>query len=139
MGGVTPKLGAMAFLAVATILISPGIARAAGQFDGNWVLDASGAGGRGGAESGGAQTCPAFRVPLQIKDNQIAGNYTRSASNELVASPRGTPLKGSVQPDGSFTLQWEAYSATGKITSNTMTATWRGQCGTRSATGTRVQ
>ena len=83
--------------------------------------------------------CPDFRIPFQIRDNQITGNYARSVSNEIVASPKGTPMQGNVGPDGSFTLRWQAYNVSGKITGSTLVATWRGQCGTRSATGTRVQ
>jgi hypothetical protein len=142
MASVTAKFGAMAFLAVATIFLSSGIARAAGPFDGNWVLNASGAGGQISQEGGGGgSACSDFRIPLQIRENQISGNYARSPSSptEIVASASGSPMKGSVQPDGSFTMQWEAYNVTGKISGNTMVATWRGQCGTRSATGTRVQ
>ena len=48
-------------------------------------------------------------------------------------------MKGSVEPDGTFNMQWEAYKVTGKIEGNTLVANWTGQCGQRSATGTRVQ
>jgi hypothetical protein len=121
--------------------VSPGIGRAAGQFDGNWVLNAKGSGGMTSQEGSGGTSCSDFRIPFQITDNQIAGKYSRSTSNptEIVASPTGTPLSGSVQPDGTFTMKWEAYNVSGKIAGNTLTATWRGQCGERTATGTRVQ
>jgi hypothetical protein len=140
MVGIPAKFGTVALLAVTTAIISPGIVRAAGPFDGNWVLSAAGAGGRQG-ELGGDTACSDFRIPFRINDNQIAGTYSRSTSNptEVVASPTGTPMTGSVQPDGTFTMRWEAYNLSGKIAGNTMTATWRGQCGERSATGTRVQ
>jgi hypothetical protein len=142
MVSVRAKFGTVALLTIATVFVSPGIVRAAGQYDGNWVLSASGAGGRTSQEGGGGGTaCSDFRLPFRIADNQIAGTYSRSTSSptEIVASPTGSPMTGSVQPDGSFTMKWEAYDVSGKITGNTLVATWRGQCGERSATGTRVQ
>jgi hypothetical protein len=142
MTGITAKFGTLALLTLATAFVVPDVVRAAGPFDGNWVLSATGAGGRTSQEGGGGGTaCSDFRIPFQISDNRIAGKYARSNSNptEIVASPTGSPLTGSVQPDGTFTMKWEAYDVSGKITGNTLTATWRGQCGQRSATGTRVQ
>ena len=142
MVGISAKLGSVALLAIGIGIVSPGIVRAAGPFDGNWVLSAVGAGGRTSQEGGGGGTaCSDFRIPFQISNNQIAGKYSRSNSNptEIVASPTGSPLTGNVQPDGTFSMKWEAYNVSGKITGNTLTATWRGQCGQRSATGTRVQ
>lgn len=140
MAHLKTKLGTVALLAIAAAFVTPGMVRAAGQFDGNWVLNASGAGGRMSQE-GGAQVCSDFRLPFRIANNQISGTYARSPSTptEIVASPRGTPMKGTVMPDGSFTMQWERYNVSGKITGNTLTATWTGVCGLRSATGTRVQ
>lgn len=142
MVDVRAKFAAVALLTIATAFVSPGIVRAAGQYDGNWVLSATGAGGRTSQEGGGGGTaCSDFRIPFRISDNQITGTYARSASNptEVVASPTGSPMTGSVQPDGTFNVKWEAYNLSGKITGSTMVATWRGQCGERSATGTRVQ
>jgi len=139
---IPAKFGTVALLSIATVFTSPGIVRAAGPFDGNWVLSATGAGGRTSQEGGGGGTaCSDFRIPFRISDNQITGTYARSASNptEVVASPTGSPMTGSVQPDGTFNVKWEAYNLSGKITGSTMVATWRGQCGERSATGTRVQ
>jgi hypothetical protein len=140
MACITVRLGTAALLAIATAFVVPGASRAAGSFDGNWVLNASGSGGRLSQE-GGSQVCSDFRLPFQIRDNQISGNYARSPSSpsEIVASPRGTPMKGNVMPDGTFNMQWERYNVTGKITGNALVATWTGQCGPRSATGTRVQ
>jgi hypothetical protein len=111
------------------------------QYDGNWVLTAPGAGGRLTGTSGGVeQACSDFRLPFQIRNNQIVGNATRSndLSTEIVASPNGAPITGTVQPDGTFNVQWERFNITGKITGNTLVANWTGQCGPRSATGTRV-
>jgi hypothetical protein len=141
MVDVRAKFAAVALLTIATAFVSPGIVRAAGQFDGNWVLNASGSGGMTSQEGSGGTACSDFRIPFQITDNQIAGKYSRSTSNptEIVASPTGTPLTGSVQPDGTFNMKWEAYNVSGKINGATLTATWRGQCGERTATGTRVQ
>jgi len=111
------------------------------QYDGNWVLTAPGVGGRLGGTSGGVeQACSDFRLPFQVRDNQIVGNAARSSDlpTEIVASPTGTPIKGSVQPDGTFNVQWETFNISGKITGDTLVANWTGQCGPRSATGTRV-
>jgi hypothetical protein len=142
MVSIPAKFGTVALFTIATVFVSPGIVRAAGPFDGNWVLSATGAGGRTSQEGGGGGTaCSDFRIPFQISDNKIAGTFTRSTSNptEIVASPTGTPMTGTVQPDGTFEMKWEAYNVSGKITGSTMAAMWRGQCGERSATGTRVQ
>jgi hypothetical protein len=142
MVGVPAKLASVALLAGVIGIVSPGVVRAAGPFDGNWVLTAAGSGGRTSQEGGaGGTACSDFRIPFQISDNQIVGRYARSSSDptEIVASPSGSPMSGTVQPDGAFTMKWEAYDVSGKITGNTLTATWRGQCGQRSATGTRVQ
>lgn len=111
------------------------------RYDGNWVLTAPGAGGRLTGTSGGVeQACSDFRLAFQVRDNQIVGNAARSPDlpTEIVASPTGSPVKGSVQPDGTFNAQWESFNITGKITGNTLVANWTGQCGPRSATGTRV-
>ncbi len=138
MEGIPAKSVAVALLTIATAFISPGIVRAAGPFDGNWVLNAAGAGGR--SESGGI-ACSAFRIPLHISNNRISGTYARSPSKptEIVANPKGSPMTGTVQPDGSFTMKWEAYNVSGKLSGNSLTAAWTGQCGQRSATGSRVQ
>ena len=142
MVDITAKFASVALLAIATSAVLPVTVRAAGPYDGNWVLNAAGAGGRTSQEGGGGGTaCSDFRIPFRISDNQITGTYARSTSNptEVVASPTGSPMTGSVQPDGAFNMNWEAYNLSGKITGSTMVATWRGQCGERSATGTRVQ
>jgi hypothetical protein len=142
MVDITAKFASVALLAIATSAVLPVTVRAAGPYDGNWVLNAAGAGGRTSQEGGGGGTaCSDFRIPFRISNNQIVGKYSRSSTDptEIVASPTGSPMSGSVRPDGTFTMKWEAYNVSGKITGNTLTATWRGQCGQRSATGTRVQ
>jgi hypothetical protein len=140
MASLRTTFGTAALLAVATAFVSPGVGRAAGPFDGNWVLNAAGSGGRA-AGGGDEQACSDFRLPMKISDNQISGNYSRSPStpSEIVPSPTGSPMKGAVQPDGSFSVQWESFNITGKITGNALVANWTGQCGPRSAQGTRVQ
>ena len=140
MASLRTIFGTAAFLAIATTFVSPGIGRAAGPFDGNWVINAAGSGGRT-PESGNDQTCSDFRLPMQITDNKISGKYSRSPStpNEIMPSPTGSPMTGTVQPDGSFTMHWQSFNVTGKITGNALVANWSGQCGPRSAQGTRVQ
>ena len=139
MASIPAKFGTAALLAFAIAFVSPGLVRAAGPYDGNWVLTASGAGGRL-PDLGAEQACSNFRLPFQIRDNQVVGNASRSADNptNIVASPSGSPVTGSVQPDGSFNAQWQDFAINGKITGNTLTANWNGQCGERTATGTRV-
>ena len=46
MTRVTAKFGTATLLAIATGFVSFDVARAAGPFDGNWVLSAGGAGRR---------------------------------------------------------------------------------------------
>ena len=142
MASVPAKFGTAAVLALATAFASPAIVRAAGPYDGNWVLTAPGVGGRTGtgSESGIEQACSDFRLAFQVRDNQVVGNAARSNDlpTEIVASPKGTPMKGNVKPDGTFNVQWEGYNITGVITGNTLAANWNGQCGHRTATGTRV-
>jgi hypothetical protein len=140
MASLRTIFGTAALLAIATVFVSPSVGRAAGPFDGNWVLNAAGSGGRS-AEGGDEQACSDFRLPMQISDNKISGTYSRSPStpSEIVPSPTGTPMTGTVQPDGSFAVQWQSFNITGKITGNALVANWTGQCGPRSAQGTRVQ
>jgi hypothetical protein len=141
MASIHAKLGTAAVLAIAAVFVSPGVVRAAGPFDGNWVINAHGAGGREGGPAGGNEAeCSAFRLPVQIKDNQVIGTYRRSSSvpTEIVPSQTGSPAKGIVLSDGTFNVQWDSYNLTGKITGNTLVAYWTGQCGPRSATGSKV-
>jgi len=140
MINVFAKCGMTALLTCATVVLSPGLAGAAGQFDGTWVIDAPASGGR---TVEGRPTCPALRLPIQVSNNQISGNLARSTANrtEVVASQgRGSsPIRGSVLADGTFAADWQNFHIAGKITGDTMTAYWNGQCGPRSAQGTRVQ
>ena len=137
---VFEECGAAALLACATLFLSPGVAGAAGPFDGTWVIDAPASGGR---TVEGRATCPALRMPIQIVNSKISGNLARSTSNrtEVVASQgRGSsPIRGSILTDGTFAADWQNFHIAGKITRDTMTAYWNGQCGPRSAQGTRVQ
>lgn len=93
------------------------------------------------ATGAGAQVCSAFRLPFEIKNNQVVGTLTRSTARptEIIASRRGTPVKGSVLEDGTFAVQWQNFNIAGKITGDTLVAYWNGQCGPRSATGSRVR
>ncbi len=140
MASLRATCGTAALLAIATAFVSPTVGRAAGPFDGNWVINAAGSGGRT-PESGNDQACSDFRLPMQISDNMISGTYARSPSTptEIVPSPTGSPMTGTVQPDGSFTMQWQSFNVTGKISGNALVANWSGQCGPRLAQGSRVQ
>lgn len=118
----------------------PPAANPAAPYDGTWVFDAPAAGGTG--QSTGLSGCEALRLPLKIVNNQVTGSLERSrygnARVEPGKGPRAQPVTGSVTPDGTLTAQWEGYRATGKMTGNTAQLQWRGQCGQRVATGTRM-
>jgi hypothetical protein len=47
----------------------------------------------------------------------------------MLMSRRGRPPQGTVQPDGSFTTQWENYRGTGELAGNTAEMSWSGECG----------
>jgi hypothetical protein len=130
---------AVAAVSAATILAAP--ARAAGPFDGSWVIDVP-------ASASAAQradaNCPALRLPVKIADNQVSGSLTRVPSTgggqgvQQGTGRASAPVTGTVQADGSVTAQWEGYKASGKLAGDGGTVTIVGQCGPRKATATRV-
>lgn len=126
-------------LAVAALLATALPGYAAEQYDGSWVADAPAAGGVGAGTSV-PTGCEAVRIPFKVSDNQISGNLERSTygTGRVQANPSGTPITGTVQPDGSFNAQWQNYHATGKLVGNKVEVHWNGECGPRVATGTRV-
>jgi hypothetical protein len=112
---------------------------AAGPYDGNWVLDFPAA---GASNVEGHSSCAAVRLPIQISNNQISGGLARTGVGNGVTSGSGSsaqPVTGQVQPDGTFNMSWQRYTATGKLTSAQGQATVaRSQCGPRQGTAVRV-
>lgn len=125
--------------AIVTLPMFPSLA--AGPYDGTWQVDAAPAGNSGTNTTGSAQ-CEGIRVQFQVKDNQVQGSLARSpyGGNRVSQTGRGaTPITGTVQPDGTINAQWQGNKATGKLTAdNKAELRWKGQCGPRVATGTRV-
>lgn len=123
-------------IAVAALAATPAVA--AGQFDGDWYVDAAPAGqAQPTQESSG---CEAVRIQFRIVDNQVKGNLRRGAygTGNVESGEGGPPITGTVQPDGTVNAQWESYRATGKLTGDRAEVKWKGECGPRVATGGRV-
>jgi hypothetical protein len=135
-----PMLNSMS-LAIAALLATTLPGYAAGPYDGTWVADAPAAGGVG-AGTEVPTGCQAVRIPFKVTDNRISGNLERSTygTGRVQPSPtgQGSPITGTVQPDGTFNAQWQNYRATGRFAGNKVEIHWSGECGQRVATGTRV-
>jgi hypothetical protein len=115
-------------------------AHAAGTYDGSWYLDAAPAQAIGSEKPSG---CEAVRIPFQVVDNQIKGTLQRAPYGtgrvEAGSGSSASPISGTVQPDGSFTANWETYHATGKLSGNKAEMAWKGECGARTASGGRAK
>jgi len=126
-------------LAVAALALPMLPAHAAGPYDGAWYVDAPAAQNAGTTER--SSGCEPVRLPMQVTDNKITGSLQRAPYGtgrvESGSGSSASPISGTVQPDGTFTAQWESYRATGKLTGNKAEMTWKGECGTRTATGGR--
>ena len=111
---------------------------AAGPYDGTWQVDAAPAGNMSTSD---VSSCEGVRLQFQVRDNQIQGSLARSpyGGNRVTqGGPGATPVKGTVQPDGTINAQWQGYKATGKLTGEKAEMRWKGQCGPRVASGGRV-
>jgi hypothetical protein len=131
-------LSTMASAAIALLGVLTNPAHAAGPFDGTWELNAPGAGG-GGPEVG--NKCPALRLRFEIKDGQVEGRFGRSPDLREVGTAEGregSAFVGSVGPDGTLTTRWEGIDGSGKLAGNTGQLKWKGACGPRAGTLTRV-
>jgi hypothetical protein len=125
----------------AAVVVAPMLAaHAAGQYDGNWFVDAPSAQNAGTSER--SSGCEPVRIPFTVSGNKISGNLQRSPyGTGRVESGTGrasAPITGTVGPDGTISAQWESYKATGKLSGNTAQLKWRGECGERVATGGRA-
>jgi hypothetical protein len=112
--------------------------QAATQYDGQWVLDAPPAAGAIGSE--GEYTCPAIRIPFSVQDGHVMGDLHRTATGTIEAgkSSNSSPLSGTVGGDGAATVSWQNFHVSGKLTANSGSASWAGECGPRTGTITKV-
>lgn len=135
MARFLPILTTVAAVAVA-IYAMP--AQSATTYDGNWVIDAPPAGGAIGSE--GQYTCPALRLPFEVKNGQVIGDLHRTPTGTIEVGKTSTsaPVTGSVSGDGAVTVTWENFHVNGKLSGNLGTVNWAGECGPRTATATRV-
>jgi hypothetical protein len=126
-----------ASLAAALVALPMATAHAAGQYDGNWFVDAPSAQNAGTTER--SSGCEPVRIPFTVTDNKINGSLERSTyGTGRVEAGKGSPITGTVAPDGTINAQWQNYKATGKLSGNTAQLKWRGECGERVATGGRA-
>ena len=127
----------LAAAVVATPLVA---ANAAGQYDGNWFVDAPSAQNAGTTER--SSGCEPVRIPFTVSDNKISGSLQRSSYGtgrvESGTGKNAAPITGTVAPDGTVNAQWGSYKATGKLSGDTAQIKWRGECGERVATGGRA-
>ena len=116
-------------------------AQAAGPYDGTWYVDAPSAQNAGTSER--SSGCEPVRLPFKVVDNQISGSLQRAPYGtgrvEGGSGSSAAPITGTVQPDGTFTAQWESYRGNGKLSGNTAELSWKGECGARMATGGRAK
>ena len=128
-------------LAAAVVVAPLFAAHAAGQYDGNWFVDAPSAQNAGTTER--SSGCEPVRIPFTVADNKISGSLQRAPYGtgrvESGTGKAATPFTGTVAPDGSITAAWESYKATGKLSGNTAQLKWKGECGERVATGGRAK
>jgi hypothetical protein len=128
-------------LAVAALALPLLPAHAAGPYDGSWYVDAAPAAQTSSSDVPAG--CDAVRLPFKVVDNQITGSLQRAPYGtgrvEGGSGSSAAPITGTVQPDGTFTAQWQNYHGTGKLSGNTAELSWKGECGPRMATGGRAK
>jgi len=140
------SIGFFGASALALTLLASGAvpALAAGPFDGSWVIDVP-AGRLKPGDYTSSASCPALRLPVEIRDSKVTGQLTRSptAVGTPVIEPGGgrlsAPVTGTVQADGSVVAQWENYHAAGKLVGDGGEVTVQGECGPRVSKATRVK
>jgi hypothetical protein len=141
MKRMVEKKWMLASMAAAALAVATFAANAAGSYDGKWIVEAPAV--QGGSYVGGV-ACNAVRFEFQVKDDQVIGSLRMrpgGATGMTVEQGPGrgaTPLQGSVQADGSMTVKWASFHATGTLAGDTAQLKWKGQCGPRVATGKRI-
>ena len=71
----------------------------------------------------------------------MEGRFERSPDLRTVDTAEGhegSPVTGSVSPDGTLTTKWEGIKTTGKLAGNAGQMKWTGACGPRTGTLARV-
>ena len=128
-------------MTIAALLVITFPAYAAGQFDGEWVVDAPRAGGAG-AGTEVPTGCDPVRIPFKITNNQVSGSLERETYGtgrvQAGQGRRASPITGTVQPDGTVHARWQNYRVTGKLSGDQAEVRWKGECGERVATGSRI-
>ena len=141
---ITIRVNKSAAAALALIAIS-NVAWAAGRYDGNWVFDFPSAGAVNSFTNEGS--CGAFRVPVQIANDQISGSlgvggYGGAGSGSLRSGGYGSsasPVTGTVQPNGSLRGNWQNWTFAGQLANARGDLTIaKSQCGPRKGTAYRV-
>ena len=133
------RVAAVAF--VATAAFAPQ-SRAAGSFDGTWIVDVPSAGTIN--DQSNNSVCPALRIPVRIHDNQVSGSLERVSTTTgavIVEAGQGrlaAPVTGAVAPDGTVDAQWQNYHAIGRLGPQFGRVTIQGECGPRVATAIRI-
>ncbi len=114
---------------------------AAGSYDGTWVVDVPSAGTISNTNN---ETCPALRIPIQIRDNRVTGSLQRVATTTgaVIVEPgngrTSAPVTGTVAPDGTVNAEWQNYHAVGRLGPQMGQVTIQGECGPRVATALRI-
>jgi hypothetical protein len=128
-------------VAAAALALPTLATHAAGSFDGQWYVDAPAAGQVSSSDVTGG--CEAVRIPFQISDNRVTGSLQRApyGTGRVEAGSGGSasPVTGTVQPDGTLTVAWQNYHASGKLSGDKAELSWKGECGPRVATGGRAK
>jgi hypothetical protein len=124
--------------AVVALLIVP--CWAAGPYDGTWEIVSPAVSGNVGATD--VSACDGIKFQIKITDNKVTGRLQRQPYGQARIAEStgsgGSPVTGTVQPDGTVTVQWESYHVTGKLAGNKAELKWTGQCGPRVGTGSRI-
>jgi hypothetical protein len=126
-------------MSIVAVAVSP--AMAAGQYDGNWYVDAAPAAQTSSSDVPAG--CDAVRLPFMVTDNKITGSLQRAPYGtgrvEEGSGSSASPITGTVQPDGTFVANWQNYHGTGKLSGDHAELKWNGECGPRTATGGRAK
>jgi hypothetical protein len=128
-------------LAAAVLAVPALDARAAGPYDGTWVIDIP-ASVQGDSKHATDAACPALRLRFEVNNDHVAARLKREAEGGIVVSnsdaPDATPVSGVVHPDGSIVANWGRYGATGNLAGASPEVTVTGSCGPRTGTAFRL-
>jgi hypothetical protein len=129
-------------LAIIALAIPCFTAHAAGLYDGTWQISSGGFGTPTATAMEGT-SCSPETLRFEVKDSQIHGSLEAVPGDpsrvEIGQGAGSAPLSGTVAADGTVTAHWENYTATGKITGDTIEMRWAAPCGPRVATGSRTK